>query len=119
MGFNEVTCVKPFTLELTVIRGPENGGGKDVMPELNGDSIRGGRGDISLLRRYGGCSPFRGGGVKGVLENGGSNLAGVRGMGGIGTICLITTLLVLSREYCNPGGGGGSPGVCDAPGEGA
>ena len=87
-----------------------------MIPELNGGSIRGGRGDISLLRKYGGCSPFRGGGVKDALENGGSNFAGVRGMGGIGVLCLICTLVVFSRGYCNPGGGGGNPGICDVPG---
>ena len=53
--------------------------------------LRGGRGDISLLRRYGGCNPFLGGGVKVDLGDGGSNLAGDLGIGGISTLCLIST----------------------------
>ena len=78
--------------------------------------LLGGRGDISLLRRYGGCNPFRGGGVKVDLDDGGSNLAGDLGIGGIGTLCLISTFEGWLRECCNAGGGGGKPGVCEPPG---
>ena len=96
-------------LAFTMILGPERGGGKDAIPELNGGSILGGRGDMSLLRRYGGCNPFRGGGVKVALADGGNNLEGDPGIGGMGALFLIATFLVFSRGCCNPGGGGGKP----------
>ena len=92
-----------------MIRGPERGGGKDVIPVLNGGSILGGRGDMSLLLRYGGCNPLRGGGVKVALADGGNNLEGDIGIGGIGALFLIATFVVFSRGCCNPGGGGGKP----------
>ena len=92
-----------------MIRGPEKGGDKDAIPELNGGSILGGRGDMSLLRKYGGCNPFRGGGVRVDLDDGGNNLEGDRAMGGMGGRFLIATFVVFSRGCCNPGGGGGKP----------
>ena len=71
---------------------------------------------MSLLRRYGGCNPFRGGGVKVDLADGGYNLEGDMGMGGMGALFLIATFVVFSRGCCNPGGGGIKPIIWDPPG---
>ena len=100
MGFNAVTCGNPFIFELTTILGPGRGSCKEDVPVIKGGScefLRGGSGDINLLLKNGGCNPFRGGGVNVDLDDGGSNLAGERGIGGIGILGLISTLEALFR----------------------